>query len=370
MAGSKILVVEDERIVAKDISRRLERLGYIVVATASSGQEAIQKAIKTQPDLVLMDVQLKGEMDGIEAAQQIRVGLDVPVIYLTAYADQNTLQRAKITEPFGYIVKPFDERDLHATIEIALRRHVAELAVRVALDKEKELSELKSRFWSMVAHEIRSPLTTISASAQLLEHHGHQLNEEKRREYLYMIREATEAMNALLNDVLSVGKVEGGSLKFHPELFDLEEFCQNLVEEIQFRAGPKHHIIFAFQGQCTGVCLDRQLIWHILSNLLSNAVKYSPQGGDIELALICSEREVIFQVKDRGIGIPQDEQSYLFESFHRANNVGNIPGTGLGLTMVKKCIDLHGGEIQVESQLNAGSTFTVTLPVTSSVVTL
>src|SRR5512139_2167279 len=112
MVGSKILVVEDERIVAKDISRRLEKLGYTVVATASSGAEAIRKAREIHPDLILMDVQLKGDMDGIDAAQQIRADADIPVIYLTAYADQNTLQRAKITEPFGYIVKPFDERDL------------------------------------------------------------------------------------------------------------------------------------------------------------------------------------------------------------------------------------------------------------------
>jgi signal transduction histidine kinase len=368
MIGSKILVVEDERIVAKDISKRLEKLGYIVVATASSGQEAIRKAIETRPDLVLMDVQLRGDMDGVDTAQHIRADIDIPVIYLTAYADQNTLQRAKITEPFGYIVKPFDERDLHAAIEIALRRHLAEVAVHVALQKEKELSELKSRFWSMVAHEFRSPLTTISASAQLLEHHGHQLNEERRREYLYMIREAAEAMNNLLNDVLSVGKAEGGSLKFKPELIDLEEFCRTLVEEIQFHAGARHRLVFRAQGQCVDIYADRQLIWHILNNLLSNAIKYSPHGGDVELTLICSEREVVFQVKDTGIGIPQEDQQHLFESFHRANNVGNIPGTGLGLTMVKKCTELHNGEIQVESRINVGSTFTVTLPVISNVV--
>jgi signal transduction histidine kinase len=222
----------------------------------------------------------------------------------------------------------------------------------------------------MMAHEFRSPITTISASAQLLEHHGHQLNEDKRREYLYLIREAAEVMNNLLNDVLAVGKVEGGSLKFKPEQFDLEEFCRTLVEEIQFSAGSKHRIVYRHQGQCADIYLDRQLIWHILNNLLSNAIKYSPQGGDVELILICSEREAIFQVKDTGIGIPSEDQQYLFESFHRANNVGSIPGTGLGLTMVKKCIDLHGGQILIESRVNAGSTFTVTLPVTNQVATL
>ncbi|MHC5034564.1 MAG: response regulator, partial [Planctomycetota bacterium] len=123
MANARIQVVEDESIVALDIKDNLEILGYNVVAVESSGEPAIQKAIETRPDLVLMDIRLKGEMDGIEAAQQIRAHLGTPVIYLTAYADEATLQRAKITEPYGYILKPFEERELHTTIEMALYKH-------------------------------------------------------------------------------------------------------------------------------------------------------------------------------------------------------------------------------------------------------
>lgn len=365
MAKARILVVEDERIVAKDIAKRLSDLGYSVVATVSSGEAAIETATAKQPDLVLMDIQLKGNVDGIEAAEKIRANFNIPVIYLTAYADENTLQRAKVTEPFGYIVKPFDERDLHAAIEIALRRRLAESAVRVALEKERELGEIKSRFWSMVAHEFRRPMTDISASAQLLEQYNHQLPEQRRREYLYVIQEAVKSMDRLLNDVLAVGRAERGSLRFEPAALDLEQFCHHLLEEMQFTAGENHPIIFTLHGQCDDVCLDKQLLRHILSNLLSNAIKYSPKGGTVYLDLTCAEGRAVFQVRDTGIGIPPGERQHLFESFYRANNVGDIPGTGLGLTMVKTCLELHGGQIAVDSEVGVGTTFTVTLLLSS-----
>jgi signal transduction histidine kinase len=368
MASARILVVEDERIVAKDISKRLTNLGYTVVATVASGVEAINAVIETSPDLVLMDIQLRGEIDGIEVAERIHSEFNVAIVYLTAYADDNTLQRAKITEPFGYIVKPFDERDLHAAIEIALRRRIAETAVHFALEKEKELSELKSRFWSMVVHEFRRPMTTISASSQLLERHYHQISEAKRREHLYLIRDSIESMNRLLNDILEIGRAETGGLKFNPAPLNLEQFCQNLIEEIKFSASDRYQIIFNTQDQCNDACLDRKLLWHILSNLLSNAIKYSPQGGQIHLNLSCIGQQAVFQVRDNGIGIPVTAQQHLFESFYRAENVGSIPGTGLGLTMVKKCLDLHGGQIFVDSEVGRGTTFTVVLPLTSQVI--
>ncbi|HEY9762564.1 MAG TPA: ATP-binding protein [Trichocoleus sp.] len=367
MAGEKILVVEDERVVARDIEKRLKKLNYTIVASVASGEEALAKVAELQPDLVLMDIQLKGQMDGITAAEQIRVDFDIPVIYLTAFADEDTLQRAKTTEPFGYIVKPFDERDLHVTIEVALRRRLAEAAIRVALEKEKELSELKSRFWSMIVHEFRNPLTSILSSSQLLETYGERLNAERKQEYLELIQTSVKTMNRLLHDTLEIIKTEQSSLGFNPTTLDLEAFCQDLVQETQLNSGAKHHILFLHHGDCRGMCLDSKLLWHILSNLLSNAVKYSPQGGTIILEITCNFEEVIFKVKDEGIGIPQETQNHLFEPFHRAKNVGNIPGTGLGLTLVRKCLDLHGGHIEVESEVGKGSTFIVNLHTYSEV---
>ncbi|MBD1909217.1 MULTISPECIES: ATP-binding protein [unclassified Leptolyngbya] len=362
MASEKILIVEDERVVARDIEKRLKKLGYVVSESVASGEEAIAKVAELRPDLVLMDIRLKGHMDGIEAAEQIRTDFDTPVIYLTAYADDATLQRAKVTEPFGYIVKPFDERDLQVAIEVALRRRLSETAIRVALEKEKELSELKSRFWSMAAHEIRSPMTSILGCAQLLEHEYHNLTEERRREFLYMIQESLRTMDQLLNDLLAIGRAEGGNLKFEPAPLDLEQFCLSLVEEIQFSVNPHHRIRFNCHGDCENTYLDQKLLRHILTNLILNAVKYSPQGGTVYFDLSCAPEEVTLQVRDTGIGIPLDAQQRLFEPFQRANNVGDIPGTGLGLTIVKRCLDLHSGQIAVESEVGIGTTIIIKLP--------
>jgi len=130
MENAQIMIVEDENIVALEIQLRLESLGYVVPTVVSSGEEAIKKAETTHPDLVLMDIKLKGEMDGIEAAERIRACFDIPVVYITAYADENTLQRAKITAPYGYILKPFEERELQANIEIAIYKHQMEKKVK------------------------------------------------------------------------------------------------------------------------------------------------------------------------------------------------------------------------------------------------
>ncbi len=126
MSKAKILVVEDEIIIARDVQRSLENLGYVVPAIVSSGEEAIRKADETRPDLVLMGIMLKGEMNGVRAAEQIRARFDIPVVYLTAYADEKTLQCAKVTKPFGYVLKPFEERELLAAIEMALHKHEVE----------------------------------------------------------------------------------------------------------------------------------------------------------------------------------------------------------------------------------------------------
>jgi signal transduction histidine kinase len=361
MAGEKIVVVEDERVVARDIEKRLVKLGYAVPAIAASAEEALQKVADHHPDLVLMDIQLQGETDGIEAAEAIRVNFGIPVIYLTAFADETTLQRAKATEPFGYRIKPFDERELHVAIEVALRRRLAEAAIRVALEKEQELRELKSRFWTMFAHEFRTPMTSILSCAQVMEQYGNTMPESRRREYLYLIQNSIRSMDNLLNDVLTVARAEGGSLEFSPTVVNLEQFCRELVEETQFISDSTHSISVTSQGNCTTTYLDKKLLWHILSNLLSNAIKYSPSGSQIRLDLCCPEGDVVLTVQDMGIGIPLEDQPYLFEPFHRASNVGTVPGTGLGLTLVKKCLDLHGGQIQVNSTPGEGTTVTLRL---------
>ncbi|MBE9189498.1 PAS domain-containing protein [Gloeocapsopsis crepidinum LEGE 06123] len=230
-----------------------------------------------------------------------------------------------------------------------------------ALKKERELSELKSRFVTMTSHEFRTPLATILSSAELLEYYSHKWSEDKKLSHIHKIQSAVNHMTSLLNDVLLIGKAEAGKLEFNPQPLDIIQFCSSLVEELQIST-TEHQIIFQAQYQNLIVCLDEKLLRHILTNLLSNAIKYSPQGCLVHFDLICQKDELVFVIQDEGIGIPKLDQEQLFNSFHRASNVGVISGTGLGLAIVKKSVDLHGGQITVDSEVNRGTTFTVTLP--------
>lgn len=371
--STKILVVEDEKIIAFDIKKSLEDSGYIVPAIASSGEQAIEKIPETKPDLVLVDIILKGELDGVKTAEIVRDRFDLPVVYLTAHADETTLKRAKISDPFGYILKPFEDRELITTIEIALSRHRAESAIRKALQQEKELSELRARFVSVVSHEFRNPLSTILFSTELLEKYQAKLSDEKKLTYLQRIHTAVKRMSQLLDNVLTIGATDAGKLTCHPTPLDLNQFCHDLVEELKFSANTNHVIVFtnyasllASTADAELPCLDTKLLQHILTNLLSNALKYSPSGSRINLDLSyqpkAEPKEIVFQVQDQGMGIPVADQAQLFSPFHRGTNVSNIAGTGLGLSIVKQCVETHGGTVQVVSEIGVGTTFTVTLP--------
>ncbi len=493
MASTKILVVEDEVIVSKTIISQLKQLGYIVTATASSGEMAIAKVVETQPDLILMDIVLKGSMDGITTAAQIREQIDIPIIYLTAYADDSTLQRAKATQPFGYIVKPFTADDLRVAVEIGLFKHqvarelqdnrdqlatllssmsdgviatdaegmitfmnpaaetltgwqqdealgqavttvfqlineVTEIpaenpiatvlksqqgayldnftalvtktgtqipigdsasplkrrsgeilgAVVVfwdmrdrrqtellsqALEKEKELNQLKSQFVSTVSHEFRNPLAIIRTAAELLEKKPN-LTETQKNAYLQRIKTSVRSMNQLMEDVLFMGQAEADRLVCQLSPLRLEEFCRELAEEFSLFEGKFHILIFNSQGDSQDAWMDEKLLRYILTNLLSNAIKYSPPNTTVQLSLRMDSAEGIatFLVQDQGIGIPEADQAQLFESFFRATNVTSIQGTGLGLAIVKRCVEAHSGHITLTSQLGVGTTVSVILP--------
>ncbi|MFB2838498.1 PAS domain S-box protein [Floridanema evergladense] len=238
--------------------------------------------------------------------------------------------------------------------------------IRLAWEREKELSALKVRFFSMASHEFRTPLSTILAAAQLLENSSIQSEQnEKIARNLNRIQSSVKTMIQLLDDILTINRAETGKLEFKPQFLNLENFCLNLIEEIRLSQGGNHQIKFRCVGECSRAYLDEKLLKSILSNLLSNAIKYSPQGSDIYFNLESDGTNAVLRIRDRGIGISEADQKLLFEPFHRGKNVRNIPGTGLGLVVVKKCVELHGGSINLKSEVGVGTTFTVTLPLGS-----
>lgn len=267
------------------------------------------------------------------------------------------------------------------TVEDITSRRQAEVDMLATLDRERELSELRNSFLSLVSHEFRTPLTTIRSSAELLDRYNNRLSDEKKQTHYRRIESAVERMTQLLNEVLLIGQAEAGKLKFEPTPMDLVPWCRDLVEGMQVVVENAHaneihqhalaqrslyEIAFTSSGECVDAQMDEKLLGHILTNLLSNAIKYSPEGGTVQFDLVCTEREAIFRITDSGIGIPEEYLPQLFESFQRASNVGTIQGTGLGLAIVKKAVDLHRGTIAVESEVGVGTTFTVRLPLDTS----
>jgi PAS domain S-box-containing protein len=238
--------------------------------------------------------------------------------------------------------------------------------IRLALEREKELNTLKTRFFSMASHEFRTPLSTALAAAQVLENSQTEWeNTSKRLRNLHRIQDSVRNVVQLLDDILTINRAETGKLAFNPNSLDLEDFCHQFVEEMQFNSGSHYAISFNCIGTAMPIAVDEKLIRSIVANLLSNAIKYSPQGGEVSLTLEFERDKVAIEVRDRGIGIAPADLQQLFEPFYRGKNVRIIPGTGLGLVVVKKCVDLHQGSIEIVSEVNVGTTCLVTLPLST-----
>jgi len=247
-------------------------------------------------------------------------------------------------------------------------RKRAEAEILKTLAREKELSELRAQFVSMVSHEFRTPLTTIQFSAGLLQDYSSNWSSEKKSTHFVRIQLAIQRMTELLEDILVVGKIEANTLQFQPVSLNLEKFCRQIIEEQQLNDSNQHPIALMVSGDNTKAQMDEKLLRQILGNLLSNALKYSPAGTSVDLHLKIQNGEVIFQIQDRGIGIPKSDQKRIWETFYRATNVGNISGTGLGLPIVKRAVELHGGQISMHSQKGKGTTLKVTIPLICTLV--
>jgi hypothetical protein len=234
--------------------------------------------------------------------------------------------------------------------------------VKKALEAEKELNVLKSRFVSTASHEFRTPLTSIMASAELLLRYYHKWDDDKKLSTVTRIQNSAEYMNGLISNVLTLNKSESGRITFNPEKVEVVGLCSSIVEEIKMTAEPEHKFKFHSTHPKIEGNFDGVLIRQFIGNLLSNAVKYSPSNGVIQFSLIKNDRNVIFVVKDNGIGISEEDQQNLFQPFFRGTNISNIPGTGLGLSILKKAVELHKGKLEFWSKINVGSRFKITIP--------
>ena len=375
MGGPQILVVEDESIVAMDLRQKLLALGYCVPAVTGSGEEAVEIAGRIRPDLVLMDIKLNGELDGIEAGKQIRDQHDLAVVYVTAYADEATLERAKFTEASGYLLKPVDQRTLQTAVKFAVYKHSMEKKLKDkehrlsdALNKAREADRLKSQLLSTVSHELRNPLAAIKGFATMLLDTQDELEQAKKREFLQEIDAASDRLTILIDHLLEFARLEAGMLPIKPVPTDLKEVVAGALGHLKIRA-PEKPVSLRIHPGLPRVAADPQRLRQVFDNLLDNALKYTPALSSIEIDGVEDTEDsnpvVRISVMDSGPGIPKEQLERIFEPFQQSGeNSGPRPGgVGLGLAICRRIIQAHGGHIWAESANGHGATFVITMPV-------
>lgn len=251
------------------------------------------------------------------------------------------------------------QRQVDAILEEARQQREA---LEGALYQERDLRDLKSRFMSMLSHELKTPLTSISLSYDMLKKYKHISTEEEQAHALDNIQAQVAYLSEMVSDVMILSKGEHDSLPIQLEDVDMITYCRDIVEEFQFGYSKTHRIAFSTPLKVLRALIDRKLIRRAVTNLLSNAIKYSPKGSTVLMRLKKQRGWMVLQVQDCGIGIPPEDQSHLFEPFHRARNAQDINGTGLGLPITKQAIELHGGDIRFQSVVGSGTTFIIRLP--------
>ena len=527
-----VLITEDETISAKYLNETLKQLGYNVVGIAKTADNSIKLASKLNPDIVIMDINLPGKIDGIEATKRIRTNLNIPVIYLTGISDTDTLERALKTEPNGYILKPFKKQELFTVIEMALyrdslekklkaseqlmaltlecigdglittdvegnvmllnkeaekftgyslkeikgkkltdiykirfensknflkpfssiitqcsvneenkdliltsknyknlpinqtiapikdenkiirgfiitfrdillkkkaeetlkrineelelrvtertielknknseleneieKRKIVEENLKKSLAKEIELNELKSRVVATVSHEFKTPLTTIISSTELLQRYeSKEPANDKISKHYEIIKKSSMMLNQMINDVLLIEKIDADKYEFNFVDDNIKFFVDEIIQEFKTGIGKHHNIVFKTGNLPKKSLIEKTLLRRIISNLVSNSIKYSKEGTNINISLIYKKNNFELTVTDSGIGIPETDKKYLFNLFHRAKNVLNYEGSGLGLSIIQKSVELLNGEILLKSKLNIGTTFKIIFP--------
>jgi two-component system sensor kinase FixL len=244
--------------------------------------------------------------------------------------------------------------------ETVLALQDAKEEVSLSLEKEKELGQLKSRFVSMASHEFRTPLSAIQLSASLIDKYAQQFEREHITKHVGKIKNAVGNLTTILNDFLSLEKLEAGKVEPTFSSFDLVKLSEEITEEMQLVAKQNQHIIYQHTGKESMVSLDQNLLKNCIFNIIANAIKYSGENTFIEFNTEINTSGITVVIKDNGIGIPEKDQKHLFEPFFRAHNTGNIPGTGLGLNIVARYTLLMHGSVEFKSIVNEGTSFTIT----------
>jgi len=273
-----------------------------------------------------------------------------------------TLYREHLEELVKFRTEELDIANQSLKAEI-IKEKQFELMLQQSLEKEKELNLLKNRFISTTSHEFRTPLASIQLSSGLLQRYVSKWPQERLDEHFNRINKSITNLTNLLDGVLTINRADSNKIQFVPKNISLKNLCETVIEESIPYKLPTHQLIFNFKPKRTIFYLDQNLMHYILSNLLINALKYSPNGGVVSLEVAIIKNMLNIKVKDSGIGITSEDIPFLFEPFYRGSNVNDIAGSGLGLSIVQRTVEMQNGRIEVNSVENSGTTFNVMIPV-------
>ena len=375
-----ILLIEDDVAEAKLLQEILKNfhLNRFLLSHVKRLQIGVNLLKQERFDLVLLDLTLPDSRGLASVELLVNNFPHLPIVVLTNTKDERLAVEAVRQGAQDYLVKREINVDvLVRSIQYAIERQKASDLLRETnenltrqiqektneLMKAKEINHFQSELVSMFSHDFRNPLTTVLSCTELLQNKGDRLTDDKKIYLFQMLRNASKNMVQLLDEVLLVGRTDSDTFQCNLKPLDLELFCLELVEQLQFNAEKKQiKIIFEPQGTIPSAAWDENLLRHILGNLIANAIKYSSEGERVLFELIAQSDRIIFRIQDWGIGIPPEDSQHLFEPFHRASNVGQIPGTGLGLAIVSSCVEAHGGQMALESEVGQGTMVTVSLP--------
>ena len=365
MTPARVLVVEDDRVVARDLRQQLTRLGYEVIGTTARGEEAAGLARAGRADLVLCDIRLEGAMDGIDAAGEIRAACDIPVVFLTAYADDETLQRARITEPLGYLLKPFEDSQLRTAVEMALYRHRADRKLRDAHAELARVSGLMAmgELAASIAHEINQPLAAIvtNASAGLnWLRRAEPETAEVEQVLARIVADGTRAAD-VIRGLQALARKSGPALArldLHATINEVIELIRTELQRhgVRMKVGPLDEGLRWVAG-------DRIQVQQVLVNLLRNGIDAIRESADpTRLLQVCtsaaSPGQVTVAVVDSGDGIAEEHRDRLFDAFFTTRR----DGMGMGLAICRSIVEAHHGRLWAEPHAPRGTRLVFELP--------
>ncbi len=366
-SDNTVLVVDDNKVNVGIIRQMLRRRGFSVL-TSDSGAEALAIARKIKPGIILLDIMMP-DMDGFETCRRLKndaATADIPIIFLSALDDTENKVHAFEVGGVDYITKPFQKNEVLARVDVHLRMRRLEMEQRRNIEELSELNEEKDKMMQIVSHDLRSPLGGIKGLAEILRDGEESSDPATVREFTAMICDSVESLIGLVNDLLDLAKIESGAMSLNFSRYEIRELVLRCIESIQMIALKKGvRIDMDFPDDEITVRGDRPKMMQVVNNLLSNAVKFTPHGRQVKVAVRLKSADTIeIVVADTGIGIPQSMMPNLFNKFgkHQREGTNGEKGTGLGMPIVKRFVELHGGTVHVVSEVDKGATFTITMP--------